>query len=167
MVFNSLIVLSVAHLSADAWQQIACIHFQDRVNSSQLLDLICCFPLEQLSRLALCLWTFLCLPPPDSFFTYSYSSSSSSDDDDDHDHGPGHTYAHASSSSSPVDLDDHYYNPHSDWLPDGWFSNLWHLCTVNPSLSHTLVITELLQLISLVMFFELVPCTILGNMLNL
>ncbi|KAJ7955440.1 Serine/threonine-protein kinase pats1 [Quillaja saponaria] len=93
MVFNSLIVLSVAHLSADAWQYIACI--QDRLSSNQLLDLVCCFPLQQLGRFALCLWTFLCLPPPDAYYTYSYSS-----DSDD--------------SSTAVDYEEYYYNSHSD-----------------------------------------------------
>ncbi|KAF4378696.1 hypothetical protein F8388_006147 [Cannabis sativa] len=34
----------------------------------------------QLGRFSLCLWTFLCLPPPDSFYSYSYSSDGDSDD---------------------------------------------------------------------------------------
>ncbi|KAF4351793.1 hypothetical protein G4B88_030154 [Cannabis sativa] len=72
MVFNSLLVVSVAHVSADAWQCLAC--FPERLSSRQLLDLVFCFPLQQLGRFALCLWTFLCLPPPDSFYSYSYSS---------------------------------------------------------------------------------------------
>uniref|UniRef100_A0A7N2LH37 Uncharacterized protein n=1 Tax=Quercus lobata TaxID=97700 RepID=A0A7N2LH37_QUELO len=70
-----------AHESADAWQYIACN--PERLSSHRLLDLICCFPLQQLGCLALCLWTFLCLPPPDSFYSYAYYSSSSSSDDDD------------------------------------------------------------------------------------
>ncbi|PON98040.1 hypothetical protein TorRG33x02_061140 [Trema orientale] len=77
MVFNSLLVLSVAHVSADAWQCLAC--FPERLSSHQLLDLVFCFPLQQLGRLALCLWTFLCLPPPDSFYSYAYSSDSDDD----------------------------------------------------------------------------------------
>ena len=103
MVFNSLMVLSVAHVSADAWQYIACN--PERLSSDQLLDLICCFPLQQLGRLALCLWTFLCLPPPDSFYSYAYySSSSSSDDDDDDD-----------DSSSTLNYNNgYYYHSHSD-----------------------------------------------------
>ncbi|XP_015878844.1 uncharacterized protein LOC107415082 [Ziziphus jujuba] len=92
MVFNSMLVLSVAHVSADAWQCLTCI--PDRLSSHQLLDLICCFPLQQLGRLALCLWTFLCLPPPDSFYSYAYT------DSDD--------------SSTTVDYDDYYYDSHSD-----------------------------------------------------
>ncbi|KAJ4830618.1 hypothetical protein Tsubulata_034311 [Turnera subulata] len=100
MVFNSFIVLSVAHTSADAWQQIACIRFQDRASSHQLLDLIC-FPLQELGHLALYLWTFLCLPPP---VAYSYAYHATSDDDDD---GDGHY-------PSSFDLDNHYFNSHSD-----------------------------------------------------
>lgn len=92
MVFNSLIVLWVANRSADVWQYVACI--PDRISSQQLLDLICCFPLQQFGRLALCLWTFFCLPPSD----YYYHTSSSSSD----------------SSSSAPDYD-YYYDSHSDW----------------------------------------------------
>ncbi|WCJ28803.1 hypothetical protein M5689_010475 [Euphorbia peplus] len=124
MVFNSFIITSVAHISADACQQIARIHLQDRVSSQQLLDLVCCFPLQQLGNFALWIWTFLCLPPPDSFYPYSYyTSNSSSDDDDDdgfHRPPPPHLrYALGSSSSSSlsssVEIDDQYYhNSHSD-----------------------------------------------------
>ncbi|XP_038698341.1 uncharacterized protein LOC119995934 [Tripterygium wilfordii] len=119
--FSSLIVLSVAHLSADTWQRISCIGLQDRISSHQLLDLVCCFPLQQLGRLALCIWTFLCLPPPDSFYSYSYSSddSDSDDSDNDRDHRHHQQQSHQqrdSSSSSTVDLDAYYYeaNSHSD-----------------------------------------------------
>ncbi|XP_062172465.1 uncharacterized protein LOC133878002 [Alnus glutinosa] len=98
MVFNSSMVLSVAHVSADAWQFIACM--PERLSSQQLLDLICCFPLQQLGRLALCFWTFLCLPPPDTFY-YSYSSSSDGDEDSD-------------DSSSTVNYNHYYYHSHSD-----------------------------------------------------
>ncbi|XP_057954756.1 uncharacterized protein LOC131148839 [Malania oleifera] len=94
MVFNSLLVLSVAKTSADVWQQIACI--PDRISPDQLLDLICCFPLHQLGRLAICFCTFFCLPPPDSYYypsNYYDSDSSSSDYDDD---------------------DVYYYDSHSD-----------------------------------------------------
>ncbi|CAN1294776.1 hypothetical protein LINPERPRIM_LOCUS22590 [Linum perenne] len=114
MVFNSAIVLSVAHVSAEAWQQISCLRLQHRrrrLTAPQLLDLLCCFPLHQLGRFALCLWSFLCLPPPDSFYSYSYyTSSSSSSDDDDSDGGDGAS----SSSSSPVRMDDYYHHSHSD-----------------------------------------------------
>ncbi|KAJ4844898.1 hypothetical protein Tsubulata_015070 [Turnera subulata] len=113
MVFNSFIVLSVAHTSADAWQQIACIRFQDRVSSHQLLDLIC-FPLQELGHLALYLWTFLCLPPPDAYSSYAYHATSDDDDDDDDDDGDGHYPTHDHDSSSSFDLDNYYYNSHSD-----------------------------------------------------
>ncbi|XP_062076493.1 uncharacterized protein LOC133781491 [Humulus lupulus] len=93
MVFNSLLVVSVAHVSADAWQCLAC--FPERLSSRQLLNLVFCLPLQQLGRFALCLWTFLCLPPSDSFYSYSYSS-----DSDD--------------SSTTRDYDDYYYHSHSD-----------------------------------------------------
>ncbi|PNT46920.1 hypothetical protein POPTR_003G221500v4 [Populus trichocarpa] len=111
MVFNSLIVLSVAHKSADVWQQIACMGLQDQVSSHQLLDLVCCFPLQQLGRFSLYIWTFLCLPPPDSFLS-SYTYQSTSSDDDDH---PHHSYAHhhhdrASSSSSSAEVEYLYYD---------------------------------------------------------
>ncbi|KAB2607549.1 hypothetical protein D8674_007266 [Pyrus ussuriensis x Pyrus communis] len=90
MVFNCLMVESVAHLSAETWQYLACL--PERLSSHQLLDLIFCLPLQQLGRLAFCLWTFLCVPPLDSYYSYS--------DSDD--------------SSTTVDYDDYYYDPHSD-----------------------------------------------------
>ncbi|KAJ4724021.1 Serine/threonine-protein kinase pats1 [Melia azedarach] len=118
MVFNSVIVLTVAHVSADAWQQISCIPTTEQISSEQLLDLVCCFPLQQLGRFALCLWTFLCLPPPDSFYSYSYYDSSSEEEDSDyHDHGRRVQFDGGSSSSSGgvVDLgDNYYYHSHSD-----------------------------------------------------
>ncbi|CAI0440570.1 unnamed protein product [Linum tenue] len=136
MVFNSVIVLSVAHVSVEAWQQIACLRLQNRFTAPQLLDLLCCFPLHQLGRFAVCLWTFLCLPPSDSFYSYSYSSSSSSADSDDSDDGGDIVFVVArnplrrdgassfSSSvsastvaspySSPVRIDDYIHHSHSD-----------------------------------------------------
>ncbi|XP_062011206.1 uncharacterized protein LOC133727819 [Rosa rugosa] len=97
MVFNSLIVVSVAHLSAEAWQHVACL--PEHLSSRQLLDLVCFIPLQELGRLTLCLWTFLCVPPPDSSYFSRYSDSSDHSDSD---------------SSATVDYDDHYYHPHSD-----------------------------------------------------
>ncbi|KAG8657724.1 uncharacterized protein LOC110611545 [Manihot esculenta] len=109
MVFSSSIIVSVAHISADAWQQITRIQLQDRLSSHQLLDLICCFPLQQLGSFALWLWTFLCLPSPDSFYPYSYYSSSGDDDQPQFHHGPA-----SSSSSSSLDLGYYYHDSHSD-----------------------------------------------------
>ncbi|KAF9688579.1 hypothetical protein SADUNF_Sadunf01G0003000 [Salix dunnii] len=100
--------IRVAHISADVWQQIACIRFQDRVSSPQLLDLVCCFPLQQLGRFALFVWTFLCLPPPDSFLS-SYAYHSTSSDDEDH-HQYGHQQQQTSSSSSSADVEYYYYD---------------------------------------------------------
>ncbi|GLT82453.1 hypothetical protein SLE2022_008210 [Rubroshorea leprosula] len=105
MVFNGVLVFAVADISADVWQRILSIH--EELSSQQLLDTLCCFPLQQLGRFALCLWNFLCLPLPDSYYTYNYSSSSESD-------LPLDRYAGSFSSSSPIiDLDD-YYHHHSD-----------------------------------------------------
>ncbi|GMP92148.1 hypothetical protein CsSME_00042492 [Camellia sinensis var. sinensis] len=94
MVFNSLVVLTVANISADVWQYVAC--FPERISSDQLLDLVCCFPLQQFGRLAFCLWTFFCLPPS-PVYSYSYSSSSydsdsDSDFDEHHDHNTNNYY---------------------------------------------------------------------------
>ncbi|KAF6139278.1 hypothetical protein GIB67_021488 [Kingdonia uniflora] len=81
MVFNSVVVSTVANLSANICQYIACN--PERLSNQQVLDLVCCFPLQQLGRLALCLWTFFCFPPPDSYLSYSSSSTSSDDDGED------------------------------------------------------------------------------------
>ncbi|KAL1369757.1 uncharacterized protein LOC130948128 [Arachis stenosperma] len=78
MVLNSLIAVSVAHVSAEAWQRASCISDNDRVSSSQLLDLVCCFPLHQFGRFALFLWTFLCFSPPPLDYYYYYD-----EDEDD------------------------------------------------------------------------------------
>ena len=105
MVFSSLVVLSVARVSGEAWQWVACIG--EPLSGEQLLDLLCCFPLHQLGRLALCLCSFFCLPQPDSYYSYLPSDD---DDvlDDDHDHDDD-------SSSTSLDFDDFYYHSHSDW----------------------------------------------------
>ncbi|OWM73387.1 uncharacterized protein LOC116201836 [Punica granatum] len=80
MVFNSGILIRVMDASADICQYTARIHGQDRLESGQLLDLICCLPLHHVGRLLLCLWTYLCVSAPDSYY---YSSSSYSDSDED------------------------------------------------------------------------------------
>lgn len=128
MVFNSSMVLAVAHDSADAWQRMSCcIPTSERVSSHQLLDLVCCFPLEQLGRFALCLWNYFCLSPPSDSLFYSYYDDPSDDDDDDDSDSDHHRYYYyydhhhgadggSASSSSAVDHldDDYYYNSHSD-----------------------------------------------------
>ncbi|CAH1436522.1 unnamed protein product [Lactuca virosa] len=77
MVFNSALIASVATVSADVWQSVACI--SDRISSGELLDLVVCFPLQLLGRFMLCIWTCFCVPlsPTDSIFSYAYN-----DDDD-------------------------------------------------------------------------------------
>nr|DAD42083.1 TPA_asm: hypothetical protein HUJ06_000313 [Nelumbo nucifera] len=76
MVFNSHLVVTVANLSANLCQYIACN--PERLSSQQVLELVCCFPLQQLGRLALCLWTFFCFPPPQPYHSYSSDDSDSS-----------------------------------------------------------------------------------------
>ncbi|XP_020994568.1 uncharacterized protein LOC107480508 [Arachis duranensis] len=108
MVFSSMLVVSVARVSGEAWQWAACIG--EPLTTEQLVDLLCCFPLHQLGRLALCLCSFFCLPNPDSY--YYYSSYLPSDDDDDDDLADDHDDY---SSSTSIDFDDDfYYHSHSD-----------------------------------------------------
>ncbi|XP_071691183.1 uncharacterized protein [Rutidosis leptorrhynchoides] len=85
MVFNTVLVASVATVSADVWQSVAC--FSERITSDELLDLVICFPLQQLGRFALCVWNFFCVPPspPDAYY-YSYNYYDDDDDDDDTDY---------------------------------------------------------------------------------
>ncbi|CAF2080804.1 unnamed protein product [Brassica napus] len=90
MVFNSAAVVAVADVSTETWQLMWRIPSSQRINTRQLVDMAVCYPMYQLSRLVLCLWTFMCLPPDDSFYSYTYheaqsSSSSLSDDADDED----------------------------------------------------------------------------------
>ncbi|KAI3716487.1 hypothetical protein L1987_67399 [Smallanthus sonchifolius] len=82
MVFNTVLVASVATVSADIWQSISC--FSERISSEELLDLVICFPLQQLGQFALCLWNFFCLPlsPADSYYlSYTYDDADDSDSD--------------------------------------------------------------------------------------
>lgn len=87
MVFNSNLVVSVAKTSADVWQYLACL--PETINNQRLLDLVLCFPLQQFGRLALCFWSFFCVPSsPDSYYLYyshnlTSDSSSGSDSDTD------------------------------------------------------------------------------------
>ncbi|GFY93575.1 hypothetical protein Acr_09g0000210 [Actinidia rufa] len=77
MVLNSSLVAEVANLSANVCQYIACN--PERLSSDQVLHLLFCLPFQQFRRLALCLWSFFCFPPPHPYL----SSSSSSDSDSD------------------------------------------------------------------------------------
>ncbi|PNX58305.1 hypothetical protein L195_g050843, partial [Trifolium pratense] len=104
MVFNTPMIVRVARVSTQAWQWLSCIH--DPIDSDQLLDLLCCFPLQQLGRLTLCLCSFFCLPQR------YYSLYSSFSDSDDFASGSG---SDSGSSSSTLHLEhDYYYHSHSD-----------------------------------------------------
>lgn len=106
MVFNTVLVASVATVSADVWQSVAC--FSERINSDELLDLVICFPLQQFARFAFTVWNFFCVPPspPDSYYySYNYYDDSDYDSDDrtstaaggfsgyDHGHGRRDSYS--------------------------------------------------------------------------
>ncbi|WVZ10446.1 hypothetical protein V8G54_014976 [Vigna mungo] len=65
-----MMVLAVARASAEVWECIA-----EPPSSDQILDLVCCFPLHQLT---LCLHSLFCAP----HFNYSYLTSDSDEDDD-------------------------------------------------------------------------------------
>lgn len=81
MVFNSPVIVGVAKVSANACQYIACN--PERLSGDEVLRLLFCFPFQQLRRLALCIWTFFCFPPPTNPFLTSSSSYSDSDVYDD------------------------------------------------------------------------------------
>ncbi|KAK9058534.1 hypothetical protein SSX86_023376 [Deinandra increscens subsp. villosa] len=111
MVFNTVLVASVAAVSADVWQSVACI--SERISSDELLDLVICFPLQQLGRFAICVWNFFCVPPtpPDSFY-YSYSYY----DDDESDFGSDSSSSAGVGGFSGYDrgVRDSYSDSHSD-----------------------------------------------------
>ncbi|EOA17821.1 hypothetical protein CARUB_v10006222mg [Capsella rubella] len=98
MVFNGQTVMSVAHLSAEIWQRLRRIPPSDRISSSEMLELVCFFPLQQLGRFALCLLSFLCLPPPGLLYPEA--------DEDDHD---DHSFVYGSSSSSIATHQHHFH----------------------------------------------------------
>ncbi|KAL3335179.1 hypothetical protein AABB24_031397, partial [Solanum stoloniferum] len=77
MTFNGVLVVSVAKVSAEIWQLLACL--PEPVSSQQLLDLVICYPFRQIGRLALCFCTFLCYPPNlYSYRSYSHTTPTSS-----------------------------------------------------------------------------------------
>ncbi|GER41205.1 heme-responsive zinc finger transcription factor HAP1 [Striga asiatica] len=61
MPFNIVFVASTANLSAAVWQRLACL--SERISNQELLDLVLCFPLQQIGRWALSVWTYLCVSP--------------------------------------------------------------------------------------------------------
>ncbi|PIN17874.1 hypothetical protein CDL12_09462 [Handroanthus impetiginosus] len=83
MPFNSVLVVSTAHISAELWQRVACL--PERISSDQLLDLVLCFPLQQLGRWALDVWTYLCVSP----YPLSYYSDDSDEESGDENSGGG------------------------------------------------------------------------------
>ncbi|KAL3529823.1 hypothetical protein ACH5RR_009145 [Cinchona calisaya] len=84
MVFNSVMLASAAKTSAEVWQHLACLREEQRIDGQQMVDLVICFPLQQLGRLLLYLWNFLCVPPQLYYPTsISYYDDTSDDDGDD------------------------------------------------------------------------------------
>ncbi|OAY41936.1 hypothetical protein MANES_09G141000v8 [Manihot esculenta] len=80
MVLNSNLVVSIANVSANLCQYIACN--PERLRSHEVLNLLFCFPLHHLGRLALSLWTYLCYNPnPANLSDFDFN-----DDDNDDSH---------------------------------------------------------------------------------
>ncbi|CAN4098020.1 unnamed protein product [Withania somnifera] len=77
MTFNGVLLVSLAKVSAEIWQLLACL--PEPISSQQLLDLVICFPLQQMGRLTLCVCTFLCFPPNHySYQSYSHTTNTTS-----------------------------------------------------------------------------------------
>ncbi|XP_047968681.1 uncharacterized protein LOC125212526 isoform X2 [Salvia hispanica] len=98
MPFNSVLLISTATRSAEVWQQLACL--PERISSDEMVDLVVCFPLQQLGRWALYVWTYLCVSPYPH--RHHYEASYTSDDDSDYDD------ADAAGPSSSGNHDYHY-----------------------------------------------------------
>ncbi|KAJ0246107.1 Uncharacterized protein HA466_0176840 [Hirschfeldia incana] len=99
MVFRGDTVMSVAHLSAEMSQRLRWIPASGRIRSGEMLQLVCCFPLQQLGRFVLWFWNYICVAPPET------------DDDWDDDDVSSSS---SSSSSSPSSIVNHqnYYHLH-------------------------------------------------------
>lgn len=113
MVFNGGMLVSAAKTSSEVWQYMACLGEEQRIDGQQMVDLVICFPLQQLGRLLFYLWTFLCVPPqlyyPNNNATISYyDDTDTSDDDDDDDDG----------SSTPTTFRYFYYQRGPDAAAD-------------------------------------------------
>ncbi|KAL1565707.1 hypothetical protein AAHA92_01400 [Salvia divinorum] len=87
MPFNSVLLISTANRSAAVWQQLACL--PERISSDEMVDLVICFPLQQLGRWALYVWTYLCVSPYPHRHHYEAFYSSDESDYDDGDDGGG------------------------------------------------------------------------------
>ncbi|KAL8480850.1 hypothetical protein ACS0TY_026833 [Phlomoides rotata] len=100
MPFNSVLLVSTANKSAELWQQAACL--PERISSDEMMDLVLCFPLHQLGRWALYLWTYLCYSPYPH--RHRYAASYSDDDASDGDGGaPASYYIYGYDSSTHSD----------------------------------------------------------------
>ncbi|WZZ21366.1 hypothetical protein YC2023_122753 [Brassica napus] len=95
MVFRGDTVMSVAHVSAEMFQRLRWIPPSDRIRSGEMLQLVCCFPLQQLGRFMLVFWNYICVPPPEILYF---------DDDLDNDD------VYGSSSSSSIANHHNYYH---------------------------------------------------------
>ncbi|XP_010483129.1 PREDICTED: uncharacterized protein LOC104761715 [Camelina sativa] len=102
MVFRGDTVMSVAHISAEIFQRLRLIRPSDRISSGEMLQLVCCFPLQQLGRFVFWFWNYICVPPPE--ILYFDGGRDGNDDDDD---------GYGSSSSSSIATHHHnYYHLH-------------------------------------------------------
>ncbi|KAL1195202.1 hypothetical protein V5N11_029115 [Cardamine amara subsp. amara] len=97
MVFRGDTVMSVAHLSAEIFQRLRSIPQSERISSGEMLQLVCCFPLQQLGRFVFWFWNYICVLPPESLY-FGYR-----DDSDD---------SYGSSSSSSIVTHHNYYHLH-------------------------------------------------------
>ncbi|KDP39699.1 hypothetical protein JCGZ_02719 [Jatropha curcas] len=80
MVLNSNLVMTIANLSANLCQYIACN--PERLSSDQVLNLLFCLPLNHLGRLTLSLWTYLCYNPnPANLTDFDFDDDEGDDDD--------------------------------------------------------------------------------------
>ncbi|KAL0369944.1 UNVERIFIED_CONTAM: hypothetical protein Sangu_0312500 [Sesamum angustifolium] len=103
MPFNGVLVASTANASAELWQRLACL--PERISSDRMLDLVLCFPLQQLGRWALYVWTYLCVSPYPHrrhYATSYYDDDSSDEDSDDGRSGGGSGGASSSASAQYV-----------------------------------------------------------------
>lgn len=117
MVFRGDTVMSVAHLSAEIFQRLRWIPPSDRIRSGEMLQLVCCFPLQELGQFVLWFWNYICLPPPEILYF---------DDDLDNDD------VYGSSSSSSIVNRHNYYHLRLEWRKFRifWFFFSFHLYRV-------------------------------------
>ncbi|KAL9379326.1 hypothetical protein Peur_027808 [Populus x canadensis] len=78
MVLNSSLMVTIANVSANLCQYIACN--PERLSSDQVLHLLFCLPLHHFGRLALSFWTYLYYHPTSPYLPYSDSDADSDND---------------------------------------------------------------------------------------